>query len=61
MVPGGGEKEKNKAESYEDLDELVIRLVQPLAANLRALPMHLKWNESDWDTAQVRECETAAF
>ncbi|PRW45415.1 transcription elongation factor SPT6 isoform A [Chlorella sorokiniana] len=46
IIPGG------KKESYEDLDEVAARLVEPLQSNLNALLKHRKYKEVAWDKAK---------
>ncbi|EFN54675.1 hypothetical protein CHLNCDRAFT_58171 [Chlorella variabilis] len=46
-VPGG-----SRRETYEDLDELAARFVEPLQAHLQALVAHRKWTPQDWPRAK---------
>ena len=47
VVPGQGK------ESYEDLDEVAARFLEPLQANLAKLTAHRKWKGLSWEKAQV--------
>ncbi|PSC69358.1 transcription elongation factor SPT6 [Micractinium conductrix] len=46
FVPGG------KKESYEDLDEVAARYVEPIQQLLGALVKHRKWKKKAWDEAK---------
>jgi hypothetical protein len=58
-VPAGGDSKPRDPHSYDDLDELVARFVDPLAGGLRALGAHRKFRHGAYDEVRARQAPSS--